>query len=265
MSAPRFSRASLVGLLGLAVLLGGSYALDAAGTFARPERCPLPFDVEYDATSCSLLVQGLRVSLLLGLGAAVAGTALGLGLALLARWLRGPLEGALVRGIDAFFALPDVLVLLFFQYVLDAVGRNSAWYRAHPLALTTGALALVSWSGAARVLRDRLLTLEQREYVLAAQALGASRWHLLRRHLWPALSDTVLVLLLNRLPAAVLTESTASYIGIGNPGLHSLGRYLARVTREMQFVSPAGLVLPAWGALVLLVLFTMLAARGLRR
>lgn len=224
-------------------------------------RCPLGHDVlRPDQTVCDLAFGGLWVSLSLGLVAGALSTALGLLLAVLARWAGGTIDGWSMRLADAFFSLPDVLVLMLVQFVGQTLGDLEPRFRVAPPLLMVLSLAIVGWSGPARMLRNRLETLEQQDFVRAAQALGAGRLHLIRRHLWPGLRGYAMAILLSRLPAAVLAESTVSFFGIARMEPMSLGRYLGTSYSSLLYPSGARIVLPAWGMLVLIVLAAALAA-----
>jgi oligopeptide transport system permease protein len=123
-------------------------------------------------------------------------------------------------------------------------------------------LGLVGWAGPTRMLRNRLATLEEQEFVLAARALGGTRAHLLRVHLWPGLRAYVVALFLSRVPAAILAESTVSFFGIARMEPMSLGRYLGTSYSAILYEGGARVVLPAWGLLILIVLGASLASRG---
>lgn len=254
---------TLVSLATLAALALASALVYVRGDTLVGDICPFPFDVERNASTCSLAMGGLWVSLVIGVGSGALATALGLALASSARLVGGAYESWAMRFTDAFFSLPDVLVLLVVQYALQTAAGEATWYRDHSLALMTLSLAFVSWSAPARMLRDRLHTLEQAEFVTAARALGLTRRRILAVHLWPGLRTFVLIVFLQRVPAAVLAESTVSYVGIGDPNLLSLGRYLANSARQIEYVSPSEYVLPAWALLVVLITCTTLAARGI--
>ena len=112
---------------------------------------------------------------------------------------------------------------------------------------------MVSWSGPARMLRDRIATVEQEEYVRAAQALGGNSLHVFARHVWPAIRVYAIAIFLSRIPVAILAESTVSFLGISKVEPMSLGRYLGASFGNLLY--PAGIrtVGPAWLLLVAIV------------
>jgi ABC-type dipeptide/oligopeptide/nickel transport system permease subunit len=181
----------------------------------------------------------------------------------MARLAGGAVERWVMRLADAFFALPDVLVVMVLQLagqsILDAGGGASLG----PFGLMVVSLALVGWAGPARMFRNRLDTLEGQEFVAASRALGGSGPHVLRVHLWPALRPFVLAVFLSRLPAAILAESTVSFFGIARMEPMSLGRYLGTSYAALIYEGGTRIVIPAWMLLVLLVLGASLASQAL--
>jgi peptide/nickel transport system permease protein len=253
--------------VGLA-LLGGLGVLSLLGGRVFPEvlasTCPLGRDLTRpDRTVCELAFGGLWISLAIGLAAGALSTGLGLLVAAVARLVGGAVERWVMRLADAFFALPDVLVVMVLQLagqsLLDAGGGAGLG----PFGLMVVSVALVGWAGPARMFRNRLDTLEGQEFVAASRALGGTGPHVLRVHLWPALRPFVLAVFLSRLPSAILAESTVSFFGIARMEPMSLGRYLGTSYAALIYEGGTRIVIPAWMLLVLLVLGASLASQAL--
>jgi peptide/nickel transport system permease protein len=255
-----------LGWLGVALLLGlwlGSFVLSVLLPEVPARYCPLGNDVlRPDRTVCELAFGGLWVSLGVGLAAGALSTLAGLGLATLARLTGGAFERWVLRLADAFFSLPDVLVLMVVQFAGQTLGDLRPELKLGPVPLMIVSLGLVGWAGPTRMLRNRLATLEDQEFVLAARGLGGTRAHLFRTHLWPSLKPYALAIFLSRVPAAILAESTVSFFGIARLEPMSLGRYLGTSYSAILYEGGARVVLPAWALLVLIVLGASLAARG---
>jgi peptide/nickel transport system permease protein len=250
------------------VLLGGLGALSFLAGRLFPEAlagtCPLGQDpTRPDRTVCELAFGGLWVSLAIGLVAGALSTVLGLVVAAGARLAGGTVEHGVLRLVDAFFALPDVLVVMVLQLAGQSLMDAGGAAGLGPFGLMVVSLALVGWAGPARMFRNRLATLEGQEFIAASRALGGTGPHLLRVHLWPALRPFVLAVFLSRLPAAILTESTVSFFGIARMEPMSLGRYLGTSYAALVYEGGARVVLPAWGLLVLLVLGASLSSQAL--
>ncbi len=265
MSGRRVDKAALLGGGLLVLLWGSSFAFSVVWPQVPAQWCPFGRDVlRPDRTVCELAFGGLWVSLGVGLAAGGLATVIGLGLAGVARALGGAVERWTLRLADAFFSLPDVLVLMVIQFAGQTAGDLDPRLKISPVPLMIFSLSLVGWAGPARMLRNRLATLEQQEFVTAAKALGGGRLHLLWVHLWPGLRLYALSIFLVRVPAAILAESTVSFFGIARMEPMSLGRYLGTSYAALIYSGGTRVVLPAWGLLVLIVLGATLAARGAR-
>lgn len=254
-----FGIAALAGLW-LASFLGSRVFADTLAT-----TCPFGRDVvRPDESVCTLAFGGLWVSLSIGLAAALLATGIGLAVAFIARLTGGFVERWVMRVSDSFFSLPDVLILMVLQASAQTLGDLDPRLQLQPAMLMVFSLALVGWAAPARMIRDRLFTLEQQEFVSAARALGSSRVHLVRTHLWPALKPFLLGIFLARIPSAILAESTVSFFGIARMEPMSLGRYLGTSYSALVYEGGARVVGPAWALLVLVVLAASLASRAVR-
>ena len=265
MSARRIPTRAWVGLVLLVGLGLASWLAARVFPEALASACPLGTDPTHpDRTVCELAFGGLWVSLAVGLCAAVLSTLLGLLVAAGARAVGGLLERWVLRLVDACFSLPDVLVVMVLQLAGQSLADAYPRATPGPFGLMVASLAFIGWAGPARMLRNRLATLETQEFIAASRALGASAGHLLRVHLWPALRPFTLAVFLSRLPAAILAESTVSFLGVAQMEPMSLGRYLGTSYAALMYEGGARVVLPAWGLLVLLVLGASLASQGLQ-
>jgi ABC-type dipeptide/oligopeptide/nickel transport system permease subunit len=133
-----------------------------------------------------------------------------------------------MRLADAFFALPDILLLIIIVAtirgkVVEAFRNFEEWSGiggivssgAPDYFLIFTALALFGWVGMARVIRSQVLSLRESDYVLASRAMGASVWRVIFRHLLPNVSPIVIVAVTFALGAAGATEVGLSFLGIG--------------------------------------------------
>mgnify|MGYP005839442753 CR=1 FL=1 len=163
------------------------------------------------------LLWGGRVSLAVGLIALLVALGLGIAVGLLAGWRGGFLDGVLMRLVDALLAFPALFLLL----LVAAVFRPSL----SVLVLLLGGL---SWMGVARLLRGQVLSLKEREFVLAARGIGASPLriafvHVLPNTVTPLAQDAAL-----RLGDLILAEASLSFLGFGvAPPLPSWGGMVA--------------------------------------
>jgi peptide/nickel transport system permease protein len=160
----------------------------------------------------SELLYGTRTSLIIGLSVACLGTFLSLLVGLSAILLGGMYDFALMRLVDAWLTIPPLLLILLI----------TAFLPPHLLNLVL-VLSLFSWAGGARILRAQGLEVKQELYVQAALALGASRTHLARRHVLPALYPLVALSFLVQVRRAILLESSLAFLGLADPRHKSWG------------------------------------------
>jgi len=256
------SRSAIAGWAALLALFALSFALGRLWPELPARACPFGHDaLRPDRTVCELAFGGLWVSLATGLLAAALATALGLLVAVAARRAGGAADRGAMRAAEAVFSLPDVLLLMVLQLAAQAAFDLRPELKLSPFSLMVLSLAAIGWAAPARMIRSRLSTLEAPEYIAAARALGAGPVHLMRAHVWPFLRGYLLALFLARVPAAILAESTVSFLGIGPPGPMSLGRYLGASSSALAYEGGGRIVLPAWALLVGVVLAANLAAR----
>ncbi len=160
-----------------------------------------------DATGRDILsriLHGGRVSLTVGLLATAIGLVLGTLLGIISGYFRGWADEIIMYLVDVQFALPFVLLAVAVSLVL---GRS--------LAVLIGLAALSTWSLYARVIRGEVLSLREREFVIAARSLGASDAYIMFHHLLPNLAGPLLVLGTLSIGRIILLESGLSFLGIG--------------------------------------------------
>jgi ABC-type dipeptide/oligopeptide/nickel transport system permease subunit/ABC-type transport system substrate-binding protein len=167
------------------------------------------------------LAHGARLSLSVALSATALATGLGSLVGVAAGMTHGTrlgaLDAALMRLVDVVLALP---YLLFVTAIGVAVGRADAGAIFLVLGLT-------GWTGAARLVRARTMELAQRDFVLAARALGAGSLHVALRHVAPNIAGTLLALATVSVGQMILAEAALGYLGLGvQPPQATWGRML---------------------------------------
>ncbi len=150
------------------------------------------------------VLYGARVSLTVGLGTAAIALIIGTTYGLIAGFKGGNWDHAMMRIVDLFYGLPDMLIFILLSLVF---GRNIGGLLI--------ALGLVTWVRFARIARGQVLQAKEFLFVESAYALGASRGRILSRHILPNIVGPILVTLTFSIPSAMLAESTLSFIGIG--------------------------------------------------
>ena len=150
------------------------------------------------------VLYGARVSMTVGVGTALIALVLGTVYGLVAGFKGGPWDQWMMRIVDVFYGLPDMLIFILLSLVL---GRNIGGLLI--------ALGLVTWVRFARIARGQVLQAKELVFVESAVALGVSRARILFRHILPNIVAPIIVTLTFSIPSAILAESTLSFIGIG--------------------------------------------------
>jgi peptide/nickel transport system permease protein len=198
------------------------------------------------------LVSGARVSLAVG-GAAVAlSLVIGTLLGATAGYRGGWFDEVLARLVDVLLAFPGLLLAIGLVAVLGPSLRN-----------VVVALSVLGWTGYARLVRTEIATLRRREFVQAAQALGASPTRIVARHLLPLAAPALLVQATFGLSSAIVAEASLSFLGLGaTPPTPSWGAMLDE-GRAFLLVAPHLTVAPG-AAIAATVLALQLLGDGLR-
>ena len=233
--------ASLAGPL-LAHLMGADPAsVDLLDRFAGPSAThPLGTD-ELGRDLLLRLLEGGRVSLTIGIAAAFAAAAVGTVVGLTAGYLGGWSDRVLMRFADGVIALP-LLPLLIVLAALDlnkiGVPHVIADSPAISLIRIVVLAALVGWTTAARLVRGATLVTRNRDFVRAAQSLGAGVPHILWRHILPNVTAPLVVATTLSVGDIILLESVLSFLGLGvQPPLASWGSMLSNA-EELITSSP---------------------------
>ena len=150
------------------------------------------------------LLAGGQVSLFIGLSSAAISTALGVPLGLLAGYRRGAWEFWIMRLADIFQTFPSIVLVLCLVTLTGPSAVN--------IVLVLG---LLGWTGIARLVYGNTLAVREREYVLAARALGARTGTILRRNVLPNVISPVWCSIPLRAGRAILSESSLSFLGFG--------------------------------------------------
>ena len=158
----------------------------------------------------SRLIFGARVSLSVGILTQVAVLLIALPIGAIAALSTRLVDNLLMRFTDLTYAFPDLLLIIILSRVLADVAVPGG-----SLTVIILAISLVGWVTIARLVRAQMLSLREREYVMAAEALGASRWRIAVTHLLPNSLGPVIVALSFAVPQAIFAEAALSFIGIG--------------------------------------------------
>ena len=148
---------------------------------------------------------GARVSLLVGLAAAVLSMVIGTVVGVVAAHFGGPVSTLLMRVTDFFLVLPALVLAIALSTVLT-----------RGIGTIVLAIAVTSWPPTARLVRAQTLTVETRPYVERARALGGGHRHVIGRHVLPAVLPLVFANTTLSVAGAIIAESTLSFLGLGS-------------------------------------------------
>jgi len=198
-------------------------------------------------------VYGARASVTVGLGATLVVFVIGGALGALAGFYGGWVDAVVSRIADVFFGLPLLLAAIVLMQVMH---HRTVW-------TVIAILALFGWPQVARIARGAVLEVRASDYVLAAKALGLSRFQILLRHALPNALGPVIAVSTIALGLFIVTEATLSYLGVGLPTtVVSWGGDINVAQSRLRSGSPI-LFYPA-GALAITVLAFMVMGDALR-
>ncbi len=219
------NRAALVGLVILGLLLTSSIFANVLGgaspramgdtPLSPPSRTHFFGTDDLGRDIWTGVLHGTRVSLLVGVVAAATSAVIGILVGSIAGYYGGHLGDALMRVTEFFMVIPTFLLAL----VLIAVARPSVW----SIIMTIG---ILGWPSTARLARGEFLALREREFVMAARAVGTGPIRILFRQILPNAAPPLIVNTSLGVAAAILVEAGLSFLGLGDPNLYSWGLML---------------------------------------
>lgn len=210
-------------------------------------RFPLGTD-QFGRNLLGLVVWGSRVSLLVGLLAAVLSVAIGAVVGITAGHFRGAYGTVLMRITDWFLVMPTLVLAIALATVMS-----------RSLGTVILAIGVTSWPTTARLVRAQTLAVESRPYIERARALGGGHWHVMSRHVLPNVMPLILAQTTLMVSSSILSEATLAFLGLGDPTVVSWGGLL-QDAREAGAVSSGDwwyLVPPGIAIAVVALAFTL--------
>ena len=215
--------ATIVALVGLVVALGPlaiPYSPEAQSIAERLRAPSAEHLLGTDAFGRDVLARllaGGRISLLIGLLSMAITILAGVSVGAIAGYFGGTADAALMRATELVMVFPTFFLIIL---IVATFGGS--------VALLILVIGLTSWPVSARIIRGEVLKTKQREFVLAARAVGASSWRIIARHVLPNVAAVVIVSATVRVGANILVEAGLSYLGLGvQPPLASWGNMVA--------------------------------------
>ena len=187
------------------------------------------------------ILWGGRISLGVGIIAALVAILLGTAIGAVAGFFGGPADSTLMRLTDLFISLPQVPLLLvisflyrdaFYAFFQDRTGSGVAGV----FVLIVMVIGLLSWMPTARLVRASFLSTKEKEFIEAAESIGASRSSRIFRHILPNVMSPIIVAATLGVGAAIITESALSFLGLGFPSdVPTWGSMLYEAKDRLEF------------------------------
>ena len=199
------------------------------------------------------IVFGARISLIIAFSVVSVSLILGLVIGSLAGYMGGWVDLIIMRIIDMIYAFPGFLLVLTIAAVMQSAS----------IAQVVFVLCLTGWASYARLIRGEILHLKTKDYVLSADALGASHLRKLVLYIWPNLVGPVMIQASFGMAVTIITESSLSFLGIGVPPSTPTWGSLLNSGRSFLLEAPYMSVFPGIALLILVLGFNLLGD-GLR-
>lgn len=189
------------------------------------------------------LMSGGRVSIAVGLTAMALSILVGSIIGIVSGYFKR-LDAPLMRFTELFLALPLLpLLLLMVTLFREPLSKNLGTATGI-FILIVSAIGATSWMQAARIVRGEVLTMKEREFILAAKSIGTSNGRMILRHILPNVLSPIMVAATLGIATAIITESALSFLGLGfPPDFPTWGRLLNDAVDQMQMY-PSRVILP---------------------
>jgi peptide/nickel transport system permease protein len=239
-------------------------AVTATGPRLEPPSAAYPFGTdELGRSMLNLTVHATRISMIIGLLATIITVAVGAVLGIVSGYIGGRFDSLAMRVADFFLVLPTfVLAIILTAIIRDVLGTGSKEIGGIRLSLLVIVIVIgiTSWSSTARIIRSQTLSLRERAFVDRARVIGGSDGHIMRRHILPNVMNLIIANTVLTFAGAILTETTLSFVGLGDPFQPSWGQLLeASRTVGAPSLGAWWYFVPAGAAVVLVVFaFTLL-------
>jgi peptide/nickel transport system permease protein len=204
-------------------------ATTATGSSLQPPGAGHPFGTdELGRDMLNLTVHGARISMTIGFMATIITIVVGAMIGIVAGYVGGRTDAVLMRLTDFFLVLPTfVLAIILAPIILDSIGPDAELFgiRATLLVIVI-VIGLTSWATTARIIRSQVLSVKERMFVDRARVIGSGPGRIMRRHIFPNVVNLIVAQTVLTFATAVFTETTLSFIGLGDPFQPSWGEIL---------------------------------------
>ncbi len=198
----------------------------------------------------SRIIYGSRISLTIGLVGVTLSFVFGLVIGVVSGYYGGGVDNLIQRGIEILRSFPSIPL-----WMALAAALPSSWSPLQIYMGITVVLSFIGWTGLARQVRGKILSLREEDFATAALIVGASRWRIMTRHLLPSFMSHIIVSLTLAVPGMILGETSLSFLGLGlRPPVTSWGVLLKEAQNVQAVAFQPWLLTP-----VIFVIITVLA------
>ena len=191
------------------------------------------------------ILWGGRISLAVGVAAMAVAILLGTMIGALAGFFGGFTDSLLMRLTDMFISLPSLPLLLLTIYLFRDTLRDKIGPNLGPFILIVALIGVTNWMPVARLVRASFLSVKEKEFIEAANCIGATRSSIMFKHIMPNVLGPVIVAATLAVGAAIITESTLSFLGLGfPPDVPTWGQLLNTSVNFME-IAPHMVIFPA--------------------
>jgi peptide/nickel transport system permease protein len=204
-------------------------AVTATGSSLQPPQTGHPFGTdELGRDMLNLTVHGARISMTIGFLATLITILVGAVIGIVAGYTGGRTDAILMRLTDFFLVLPTfVLAIILAPIILDGIGPDAEFFGIRAtLLVIVFVIGLTSWATTARIIRSQVLSVKERMFVDRARVIGSGPGRIMRRHIFPNVVNLIVAQTVLTFATAVFTETTLSFIGLGDPFQPSWGQIL---------------------------------------
>ena len=203
----------------------------------------------------SRLIYGGRISIAVGFAAMVVAIFFGVLVGAIAGMTSGRVDAALMWVTDLFLSLPQLPLLLLVIYLFREPVKGVLGVEGGAFVLIVAVIGGTRWMSAARLVRAQFLSLREKEFVEAARALGASRLRQVTQHILPNALGPVIVVATIDVAAAIIAESTLSFLGLGFPSDVPTWGSVLRDAKDYLDIAPHWALFP--GALIFITVLAI--------
>lgn len=191
------------------------------------------------------ILWGGRISLAVGVAAMAVAIMLGTMIGALAGFFGGFTDSLLMRLTDMFISLPSLPLLLLTIYLFRDTLRDKIGPNLGPFVLIVALIGVTNWMSVARLVRASFLSVKEKEFIEAANCIGATRSSIMFKHIMPNVLGPVIVAATLAVGSAIITESTLSFLGLGfPPDVPTWGQLLNTSVNFME-IAPHMVIFPA--------------------